>query len=96
MSAVTPDDPDGNGPMDGPPRHAAMEKIRLAAGVSYDELWMHYFALTGAVAPLEIEAYLQGLMPLPDAQQDILHQAIRECAQEQRANGQDSQGEPPA
>jgi hypothetical protein len=98
MSAVHPDDPAGNGPMDSQPRHAAMERIRHADGISYDELWMQYFGLTGDVAPLEVEAYLQGLMPLPSGQQDILAQALRECIQELRSNGadgQDAHGEAP-
>jgi hypothetical protein len=98
MSAVHPDDPSGNGPMDGQPRHVAMENTRHMAGVSHDELWMHYFALTGDAAPLEVEAYLQGLMPLPDGQQDILAQALRECVQDlrSRSDGQDAHGESPA
>jgi hypothetical protein len=75
--------------MDGQPRHASMEKTRDAVGISYDELWMHYFALTGDAAPLEIEAYLQGLMPLPAGQQDILAQALRECVQELHSNRPD-------
>jgi hypothetical protein len=84
--------------MDSQPRYAAMEKARHAAGISYDELWMHYFALTGDAAPIEIEAYLQALMPLPAAQQDILEQALRECTRDLRSNrpdGHDTQGELP-
>jgi hypothetical protein len=98
MSAVHPDGPAGNGPMDSQPRHAAMESTRHAARISYDELWMHYFALTGDAAPLEVEAYLQGLMPLPHGQQDILAQALRECVQELRSDrpdGQSAHGESP-
>ena len=79
--------------MDSQPRHAAMENTRHAAGISYDELWMHYFALTGDAAPLEVEAYLQGLMPLPAAQQDILNQALHECVQGLHSNRPDGDGD---
>jgi hypothetical protein len=73
--------------MDGKPRHSAMERARAAAGIPHDELWLTYFALTGDAAPLEVEAYLQGLMPLPDAQQDILAEALRECLADRHAGG---------
>jgi len=66
-------------------RHAAMESARHAAGVTLDALWLHYFELTGDAAPLEVEAYLQGLMPLPPAQQDILAQALYECVADHEA-----------
>lgn len=35
------------------------------ARLSHDQLWMRYFTLGGVAGPLELEAYLQGLMPLP-------------------------------
>jgi hypothetical protein len=99
MPAAPPDGAAGNDPMNGQPRHATMENTRHEAGISHDELWMHYFALTGDAAPLEVEAYLQGLMPLPAAQQDILGQALRECVQEShpdRPGGQDAHDESPS
>ncbi|GAB7043387.1 hypothetical protein JCM9533A_72380 [Catenuloplanes niger JCM 9533] len=85
--------------MGGQRRHAAMEETRRTIGVSYDMLWVRYFALTGDTAPIEVEAYLQGLMPLPALQEDILDQALRECAREsdpQRPGDRDTPGESPA
>jgi hypothetical protein len=73
--------------MDDQPRHAAMERARAAVGIPHDDLWLTYFALTGDAAPLEVEAYLQGLMPLPAAQQDILAEALRECLDDRHASG---------
>jgi hypothetical protein len=72
--------------MDDQSRRTSMERARAAAGISHDDLWLTYFALTGDAAPLEIEAYLQGLMPLPAAQQDILAEALRECLGDRRAD----------
>jgi hypothetical protein len=77
--------------MDGRPRHAAMEEARAAAGITYQDLWLRYFSLTGDAAPLEVEAYLHGLMPLPPAEQDILAQALHECLTEQDPAGQGHQ-----
>jgi hypothetical protein len=81
--------------MDDRPRHAAMDEARAAAGISYDDLWLHYFSVTGDAAPLEVEAYLQGLMPLPLAQQDILAQALHECLADLRSTGPDHHHDPP-
>jgi hypothetical protein len=47
-------------------------------GLSVEELWLRYFALDGEVGPVEVEAYLHGLMPLPDTQRDVLAHAINE------------------
>ena len=89
---MNPDGFGGGPPTDGQPRHAAMERARAAGGLGHDELWLTYFALTGDAAPLEVEAYLQGLMPLPAAQQDILAQALHECLGDRHA---DRPHEPP-
>jgi len=89
---VTPDGTGGGPPADGRPRHAALETARRDGGISNGDLWLHYFSLTGDAGPLEVEAYLQGLMPLPAAQQDILTQALRECLTEQHSTRQDPHG----
>jgi hypothetical protein len=78
--------------MDGRARHAALEEARAAAGIRHDDLWLQYFSLTGDAAPLEVEAYLQGLMPLSPVQEIILVQALHECLAEQQATGQDHHG----
>jgi hypothetical protein len=48
------------------------------------ELWLAYFALGGDVGPLEVEAYLNGLMPLPEFQHNILALAVNERLNELR------------
>ncbi|HEX6340272.1 SpoIIE family protein phosphatase [Umezawaea sp.] len=47
-------------------------------GLSTDELWLRYFALGGDAGPVEVEAYLYGLLPLPAFQRDVLAHAINE------------------
>jgi hypothetical protein len=91
---VSPDGSDGGPPNDGRPRHAALEAKRAVAGISHDDLWLRYFSLTGDAAPLEVEAYLQGLMPLPPLQEDILAHALRECLTEQSSAGPDHHDPP--
>jgi hypothetical protein len=73
--------------MDDSPRHAVLEAARREAGIAHNDLWLHYFALTGDAAPLEVEAFLQGLMPLPPAEQDILAHALYECLADRRQKG---------
>jgi hypothetical protein len=48
------------------------------AGISTDELWLHYFSLTGSVDQYETEAWLQGLLSLPALQRDLLALAANE------------------
>ncbi|UYP19754.1 hypothetical protein OED52_04130 [Rhodococcus sp. Z13] len=54
--------------------HAALRATRL----DMEELWLRYFALGGEVGRVEIEAYLNGLLPLPSLQHDLLAHAINE------------------
>ena len=42
------------------------------------QLWFRFIALGGDADPLELEAYLLGLMPLDDYQYDILAHALNE------------------
>lgn len=51
---------------------------------------MTYFSLTGDAAPMEVEAYLNGLMPLPALQVDILAQALRECVKGRGSTDRDN------
>ncbi len=46
--------------------------------LSLQELWLRYVALGGDAAPLELEAFLLGLMRLDDYQHDILAHALNE------------------
>ncbi|WNV87428.1 PP2C family protein-serine/threonine phosphatase [Umezawaea sp. Da 62-37] len=47
-------------------------------GLTADELWLRYFALGGDVGPVEVDAYLHGLMTLPGIQCDVLAHAVNE------------------
>ena len=58
-------------------RHALQIACRRA-NLSLDQLWLAYFTLGGEAEPVEVEAFLQGLMPLPAVQRDILTHAVNE------------------
>ncbi|MGU3586461.1 hypothetical protein ACLBYD_25235 [Rhodococcus sp. C26F] len=62
---------------DGEHRHRFLAALR-AAGLDVEELWLRYFALGGEVGKVEIEAYLNGLLPLPRLQHDLIAHAINE------------------
>ncbi|MGW3482903.1 hypothetical protein [Rhodococcus indonesiensis] len=62
---------------DGEHRHRFLAALR-AAGLEVEELWLRYFALGGEAGKVEIEAYLNGLLPLPSLQHDLLAHAINE------------------
>lgn len=46
--------------------------------LTIEELWTRYFALGGDVGPLELEAYLEGLLTLPVGQRDIVAVTVNE------------------
>jgi hypothetical protein len=48
------------------------------AQLTLDELWYHYFALGGTAGLMEVDAFFQDLMPLPDVQRDLLAHALNE------------------
>ncbi|MBS9373635.1 hypothetical protein [Rhodococcus sp. B50] len=62
---------------DGEHRHRLCAALR-ASGLGVEELWLRYFALGGEVGKVEIEAYLNGLLPLPHLQHDLIAHAINE------------------
>jgi len=47
-------------------------------GLTMEQLWTRYFALGGDVGLLEVDAYVQGLMPLSALQGDVLAHAVNE------------------
>jgi hypothetical protein len=49
-----------------------------AADLSVDDLWLRYFALGGDVGQVEVDAYLNCAIELPDLQHDMLAHAINE------------------
>jgi hypothetical protein len=52
------------------------------AQLTVQELWLRYFALGGVVGPTEVDAYLNGLMPLSPLEHNILALAINERLRE--------------
>lgn len=50
--------------------------------MSVRDLWLRYFSLGGAAGATELEAYLQGIMPLPAVERDILTHSINELLAE--------------
>ncbi len=64
--------------MTGDRRRKAIHAACRRAQLDLEQLWFRYVALGGDAAPLELEAYLVGLMPLDDYQYDILVHALNE------------------
>jgi len=57
--------------------HEILEAARVQAEMTFDELWLAYFALGGADSPEVVRAYLGGLGTHP-MDYDVLAQAINE------------------
>jgi hypothetical protein len=56
--------------------HAVLEAGRVQAGMSFDDLWLEYFALGGTAPPEELRDYLAGGAGPMDY--DVVAQAINE------------------
>lgn len=54
-----------------------------AAQISTGDLWLYYFGIGGSVGEYEVEAYLQGLLSLPELQRDLLAMAANELLADQ-------------
>jgi hypothetical protein len=50
----------------------------LATGMDYHQLWLRYVAVSGAAGPLELEAYVLGLLHPDVYEHDVIAQAINE------------------
>jgi hypothetical protein len=61
-----------------PQQRAMLRSAMQAAGISTADLWLHYFSLGGSAGEYEVEAYLQGLLSLPEIQRDLLAMAANE------------------
>jgi len=59
------------------PGHEILEAARVQAGMSFDELWMAYFALGGTSSPEIVRSYLAGV-GTQAMDYDVLAQAINE------------------
>ena len=60
------------------PRHQLFQAARLSAEWSIQQLWVGYLALGGTSDAFDIEAFLHGLAPLDNSQQDVLASAVNE------------------
>lgn len=62
----------------------AREQARLlrravqGAGISREQLWLHYFSLGGEAGEVEVDAYLHQSLGLPVFQRDLLAHAANE------------------
>ena len=64
--------------MTGDRGRAALNDACRRGQLDVAQLWFRFTALGGDADPLELEAYLLGLMPLDDYQYDILAHALNE------------------
>jgi hypothetical protein len=61
-----------------PEQRRGLQAALTAAEVSPGDLWLYYFGIGGAVGEYEVEAYMQGLLSLPQLQRDLLAMAANE------------------
>jgi hypothetical protein len=55
-----------------------LEAGLIRSGLTYQELWWRQVAVGGNASPLELEAYLLGLLELDPHQHDLIAQALNE------------------
>ena len=62
------------------PDRRVLDAGRIAAGMSYEELWLAYFALGGIASARAVRSYLlhEGPDQVPESEYDLLAQAINE------------------
>ena len=59
-------------------QYALTYEAMKRANISTGELWLHYFSMGGGVDEYEVNAYLHGLIDLPDHERDCIAQAVNE------------------
>jgi hypothetical protein len=59
-------------------RHQSVDRGRIQAHLSVQQLWLHYISLSGVADLLEVDAYLHGLFTLGSYQEDKLSYAVNE------------------
>ncbi|MCH6472337.1 hypothetical protein [Sinomonas terrae] len=52
------------------------------AGLTIGQVWLRYFSLTGNAGEYEVDAYLNGLLVLPELQRDLISHAVNELIDE--------------
>ncbi len=58
--------------------HDTLNRARIDAGLSLDELWLRYFELGGMSSPVELEAHLYGALTPTDHNHDLIAHALNE------------------
>ncbi len=61
-----------------PEQRRRLRDAIYAAGIPVSELWLRYFGIAGDAGEYEVEAYMQGLISLPQLQRDLLAMAANE------------------
>jgi hypothetical protein len=60
------------------PHEVSLHEGMRATDMNYHQLWLNYVGVSGAAGPLELEAYVLGLLT-PDAyEHDLIAQAVNE------------------
>jgi hypothetical protein len=65
-----------------PEERSQLNRTLLAADITVYELWVRYFGLSGEAGEYEVQAYVEGLISLPDSQRDLLAMAAEEIISE--------------
>ncbi|WP_247826775.1 hypothetical protein [Arthrobacter antioxidans] len=60
-----------------PQQHSA-QLAATAAGLTAQELWLHYFSVGGNLRAFELDAYLHGAHPLPAGERNLVAHALNE------------------
>ncbi|SNS33669.1 hypothetical protein SAMN04488107_2263 [Geodermatophilus saharensis] len=68
--------------MTGEDRHERVEAARRRAEMTVHELWLRYVALGGNGDLFDLDAYLNGLLPLGSFDQNVLAVAVNEALEE--------------
>ncbi|MEW1808045.1 hypothetical protein [Pseudarthrobacter sp. NPDC080039] len=69
--------------IDEPDHQAQANRDAMAeAGIPLNAGWMRYFSFTGVEVEWEIDAYLNGSLPLPVHERDLIAHAVNELIKE--------------
>lgn len=66
-----------------PEQRRRLLEALTAARISTGTLWLQYFSIGGSVGEYEVEAYLQGMLSVPELERDLLAMAANELLNNQ-------------
>ncbi|GAA3271723.1 hypothetical protein [Paenarthrobacter aurescens] len=61
-----------------PEQRQRLKAVLSGASITVGALWLQYFSIGGSVGEYEVEAYLQGMLSLPELERDLLAMAANE------------------